>query len=143
MQSNHLGGLILILIGASVLAKNFNFTLFRTFWPLALILLGVVALLQTNSNRVKRNASSTETVWEVEGDSSLFKGIIAVPALFIVFLVGLIILGAIGPFFLLFLLFIPLILFVKIGWAFFRLLIPIAFLAAPLLFVFWILAILF
>lgn len=143
MEPKQFGGLILVLIGLGVLAKNLHVPFLQAYWPLGLVILGIFALIQSNSRKTKTYRASDGTVWEVNEESPLLKGLVAIPALFIAAIIGLIILGILGPFFLIFLLFVPLILFAKLGWAFIRLLLPIFFLVLPFLFVVWILALLF
>ena len=80
---------------------------------------------------------------EVDRDSPFFKALIAIPAVLIALIVGLIVLGVVGPIFLLVLLFIPFILFIKLGWVFLRLLIPIVLAASPILLLILVLALIF
>lgn len=144
MESKNLGALVLIIFGAYLLVRNLNILPRpEIIWPLVLIALGLVALYRADPKTYRKTTPSGEVIWEVNGNSPLFKVLVAIPALFIALIVGLIVLGLLGPFFLLFLLFIPAILFIKLGWAFVRLLVPIAFAAAPLLFIIWLLALVF
>ncbi len=147
MKPKHVGALALIIFGSYFLTRNLNI-LPRAdlIWPLILIALGGIALYQSSQSRIgttRSSNSSDEVIWEVNGSSPLFKGLIAIPVLLIVSFTGLIMLGILGPFFLLFLLFIPIMLFFKLGWAFLRLMIPIIFAATPLLLLIWIVSLLF
>lgn len=144
MEPKHLGAIALIIFGGYFLSHNLGF-LHRpgVIWPLLLVILGLVALYQANSKPKARINQDGEVVYEMNGGSSLLKGLVAIPVLFVVFISGLIMLGILGPFFLLFLLFIPAVLFIKLGWAFLRLLLPIVFGAAPLLLLLWILFLIF
>lgn len=144
MESKHIGALALIILGASFLLRNLN------FWPrpgitlpIILIVLGIAALYKSGTKTKRYETSSGEVIWEVNGTSPFFKALVGIPALLIAFIVGLTVLGLLGPFFLLFLLFIPAILFIKLGWAFLRLLLPIVFAATPLLLIILLLALLF
>jgi len=144
MKPKDIGALALIIFGGYFLVRNLNI-LPRPdiIWPLVLIVLGIIALNQANVKTERKTTPSGEVIWEVNGDSPLIKSLIAIPALFIALIVGMVALGFLAPFFVVFLLFIPVILFVKLGWAFLRLLLPIAFVAAPLIFIIWILALIF
>lgn len=144
MEPKNVGAWALIIFGGYLLARNLNIVPRPGIvWPLILIVLGGVALYQASSPAKGKANSSGEVIWELNGNSPLFKGLVAIPALFIALIVGLIVLGIAGPFFLLFLLFVPAILFIKLGWAFLRLLVPIVFAAAPLLLIIWLLALIF
>lgn len=143
MEMKRLGAILLIVFGVSLLMKNFNFLPIRHFWPLILIVLGLIALYQANSPEKPTVNEAGEIIWEVNGESSFMKALIGIPVAFIVLLFTLIFLGLLGPIFLLSLLFIPFLLFFKLGWAFVRLLLPIFFAAAPFLLILWILLLLF
>ncbi|HHY15836.1 MAG TPA: hypothetical protein GX521_07150, partial [Firmicutes bacterium] len=112
-------------------------------WPVVLIVLGLVGLYHAGDKDKRARGSSDEVIVEINGRSPLFKSLVAIPAIIVALIVGLIVLGVLGPFFLVFLLFIPLILFIKLGWVFLRLLLPIVFLASPLLVIILVLALLF
>ncbi|NMB00352.1 MAG: hypothetical protein GX971_02350 [Firmicutes bacterium] len=144
MESRHLGALALIIFGGYFLGRNLGILPGPgVIWPLVLIGLGLVALSQTNAKPKKTITPDGEVIYEVNGISSLFKGIVGIPILFIVLVVGLIMLGIVGPLFMLSLLFIPFVLFFKLGWAFLRVLVAIIFGAAPLLLLLWILFLIF
>ncbi len=134
MEPKHLGALALILFGGYFLANNLGFLPNLTaFWPIILIILGLVALYQNRSRPRRTVTDDGEIIFEINGESTPFKTLIAIPVVFIVLVVGLVVLGIIGPLFILALAFIPIVLFFKLGWAFLRLLGPILFGAAPLL----------
>lgn len=144
MKAKDLGALALIMFGGYFLVRNLNILPRPDIvWPLILVGLGIVALNQANSKANRKPSSDGEVIWEVNGNSPLLKSLIAIPALIIAFIVGMVTLGVLAPFFIVFLFFLPVILFFKIGWAFLRLLIPILFAAAPLLLIFWLLALIF
>ena len=134
MEPKHLGALALILFGGYFLANNLGILPnLRVFWPVILIVLGLVALFQSKSGPHKTTSDNGEVIFEINGESAPLKALIAIPVIFIVVIVSLVVLGLIGPFFILSLVFIPLVLIFKLGWAFLRLLGPILFGAAPLL----------
>lgn len=134
MEPKHLGALALILFGGYFLANNLGLLpRLGVFWPLVLIVLGLVALYQNSSKPKKTVTEDGEVIFEMGGNPAPLKALVAIPVVFIVVIVGLVILGILGPFFIVSLAFIPIILFFKLGWAFLRLLIPILFGAAPLL----------
>ncbi len=144
MESKNVGALILIVLGIAFLARNLNILpRLEVMWPVVLIVLGLVGLYHAGDKDKRARASSDEVIVEVNGRSPLFKSLVAIPAIIVALVVGLIVLGVLGPFFLVFLLFIPLILFIKLGWVFLRLLLPIVFLASPLLVIILVLALLF
>lgn len=144
MEPKNLGALALIVFGGYFLVRNLNI-LPRPdiIWPLILVGLGIIALNQANSRPRRRSTNDEEVIWETNGSSTFMRTLVALPALIVAFVIGMIALGFLAPFFIIFLIFIPVILFFKIGWAFVRLLIPIAIAAAPLLLLFWILALIF
>ncbi|NLL48688.1 MAG: hypothetical protein GX249_08885 [Firmicutes bacterium] len=134
MEPKHLGALALILFGGYFLAHNLGvFTSLSAFWPIVLIILGIVALYQNSSRPKKTVTDDGQVIYEIGGDSSALRALVAIPVIFVVGIVGLVVLGVLGPFFILSLLFIPMVLFFKLGWAFLRLLVPIFFGAIPLL----------
>lgn len=134
MEPKHLGALLLIIFGGFFLINNLGFLpRLEVIWPLILIGLGLVALYQANAKPKRTVTDDGEVVYEMNGMSGLFKGIIAIPVFFIVLIVGLIMLGLLGPLFLLSLLLIPFALFFRLGWAFLSVMISILFGAAPIL----------
>ena len=134
MEPKHLGALALVLFGGYFLANNLGFFPgVRLFWPVVLIVLGIVALCQNGSKPKKTVTDDGEVIYEIGGNSTALKALVAIPVFFVVAIVGLVILGVLGPFFILSLVFIPIVLFFKLGWAFLRLLVPIFFGVAPLL----------
>ncbi|NMB20238.1 MAG: hypothetical protein GX979_05175 [Firmicutes bacterium] len=134
MEPKHLGALALILFGGYFLANNLGFLSgLKVFWPVVLIILGVIALSQNSSKPKKTVTDDGQVIYEIGGDSNALKALVAIPVIFVVAIVGLVVLGVLGPFFILSLFFIPIVLFFKLGWAFLRLLVPIFFGAAPLL----------
>lgn len=134
MEGKHLGALALILFGSYFLTKQLGIIPRPgLIWPLLLIGLGLAALYQAGSKPQRTENENGEVIYEVKGVPSLFTAIVFVPVIFIVLIVGLIMLGVLGPFFLLSLVFIPVVLFFKLGWAFFKVLLAIAAGAAPLL----------
>lgn len=145
MESKQLGALALIIFGGYFLGRNLGiFPGPNVIWPLFLIIGGLIALYYQYNPPVKKTTTDTgEVIYEVNGIPSLFKAIVVIPILFIVLVVGLIMLGFVGPFFLLSLLFIPFVLFFKLGWAFLRVLVAIAFGAAPLLLLLFLLFLIF
>ncbi len=143
MEPKHLGALLLVIFGGYFLLNNLGFMFHgNVFWPIVLIILGLVALYQASS-RPRRKVENGNVIYEINGSSSFLKGLVAIPVFFIVLILGLIMLGILGPFFIVSLAFIPLLLFFKLGWAFLRLLLPIVFGAAPLLILLWILLLIF
>ncbi len=144
MESKNVGALILIVLGIAFLLRNLNLLpSLGVMWPVILIVLGLVGLYRASDGEKRAARSSDEVIVELNGRSPLFKALVAIPAITIALVVGLIVLGVLGPFFLVFLLFIPLILFAKLGWAFLRLLLPIVFLASPVLVIILVLALFF
>ena len=144
MEPKHLGALALIIAGGYFLINNFGLLPRpEVIWPLVLIALGLAAFFQITSKSNKQVNEAGEVIYEVNKDSALLKGLVAIPILFVVLTVGLIMLGVLAPFFVLFLLFIPVVLFFKLGWAFLRVLASIIFGAAPLLLLIWILLLIF
>lgn len=134
MESRHLGALALIIFGGYFLGRNLGvFPGLDIIWPLILIGLGLVALYHTSSKPRRTITNDGEVIYEVNGFASLFSAVVAIPIIFIVLILGLIMLGIVGPLFILSLLFIPFILFIKLGWGFLRVLVSIIFGAAPLL----------
>lgn len=134
MESRHLGALALIILGGYFLGRNLGvFPGLDIIWPLILIGLGLVALYHTSSKPRRTITNDGEVIYEVNGFASLFSAVVAIPIIFIVLILGLIMLGIVGPLFILSLLFIPFILFIKLGWGFLRVLVSIIFGAAPLL----------
>lgn len=134
MEPKHLGALALIFFGGYFLANNLGILpSLKVFWPAILIILGLVALYQGRSRPTRTVTDDGEVLFEINGESTPFKALVAIPVALIVLLVSLIVLGLIGPLFLLLLVFIPIVLFLKLGWAFLRILGPILFGAAPLL----------
>ncbi|HBN95217.1 MAG TPA: hypothetical protein DDZ66_02865 [Firmicutes bacterium] len=134
MEPKHLGALALILFGGYFLANNLGILpSSNVFWPVVLIVLGLVALYQNSSRPKKTVTDDGEVIFEIDGNSAPIKALVAIPTILVVVIVSLVILGVLGPFFILSLAFIPIVLFLKLGWAFFRLLVPILFGAAPLL----------
>lgn len=141
MRSKDIGALLLIIFGAYFLTKNLHIIpSLKIFWPVILIVLGSIALYQALKGEKRTRRDYT---WEIEGDSSLFKGLVGILVFVVVGFVTLIILGVLTPFFLLFLLFLPLILFFKLGFAFLKLLIPIALLGAPIILIILLLSLIF
>lgn len=144
MKSRNVGALILIVLGVAFLLRNANLLPSLSIsWPVVLIVLGLIALYQASNKQRRTDDSSDEVIVEINGTSSLLRGLVAIPAIIIALVVGLIVLGVLGPFFLIFLLFIPLILFIKLGWVFLRLLLPIIFFASPIVLIILVLALLF
>ncbi|HHT69906.1 MAG TPA: hypothetical protein GXZ85_11720 [Firmicutes bacterium] len=144
MEPKHLGALALILFGGYFLANNLGILpRLNVFWPVVLIVLGVLALYQSGSKPKKTVNEDGEVIFEINGDSGPFKALVAIPVVFIVAIVTLVVLGLVGPFLLFSLLLIPVVLFFKLGWAFLKLLLPIVFGVAPLLLVLAVLMLLF
>lgn len=144
MKSKNVGALVLIILGIAFLMRNLNLLpRLKVVWPAILIIAGIAALYQASDSAKSRGHSSGEVIAEMDGTSPVFKALVAIPALIIALVVGLFILGILGPFFLLFLLFIPVLLFIKLGWFFLRLLLPILFIASPLLLIILVLALIF
>jgi hypothetical protein len=144
MKSKNIGAIALIFIGIAFLLRNLNLVpRLGVLWPVVFIALGLVALYQAGNGQRRDSQSSGEVLVEVDRDSPFFKALIAIPAVLIALIVGLIVLGVVGPIFLLVLLFIPFILFIKLGWVFLRLLIPIVLAASPILLLILVLALIF
>ena len=144
MESKHLGALALVILGGYYLSKNLGiFPGPDIIWPLILIGVGLWALYRTSSTPKKTITDDGEVIYEMNGISTLFQGIVAIPILVIVLVVGLIMLGVVGPLFILSLLLIPFVLFFKLGWVFLRVLVSIFFGAAPLLVLLFLLFLIF
>ena len=144
MEPKHLGALALVLLGGYFLANNVGILpSLNVFWPVVLIVLGVIALYQSGSKPKKTVRGDGEVIYEIGGDSSALKALVAIPVIFVVAIVALVVLGILGPFFILSLLFVPIALFFKLGWVFLRLLVPIFLGAAPLLLLLGILMLIF
>jgi len=134
MEPKHLGAIALIIFGGYFLANNLGIIpSLHVFWPVVLIVLGLVALYQNQSGPKKTVTQDGEVIYDIDGNSGPLKALIGIPIVLTVAIVGLVILGFLGPFFILSLVLIPIVLFLKLGWAFLRLLVPIFFGAAPLL----------
>ncbi len=141
MRPKDIGALLLIIFGAYFLTKNLNILpSLKVFWPVILIVLGSIALYQALRGDGRPQRDST---WEIEGDSSSFRGLVGILVFIVVGFAALIILGVLAPVFLLGLLFLPLILFFKLGFAFLKLLIPVALLGAPLILIIFLLSLIF
>lgn len=135
MEGKHLGALLLIVLGISILAKNLHITT-GLFWPLVLIILGSIAFYQANCTRKTEENSSQKVVWEVNENSSILSKLLVIPIILIGALLFLISLGIATPFLILFVLLLPALLFLRLGWAFIGILLRIIFAAAPLLLIF-------
>lgn len=144
MEPRHLGALALILFGGYFLSSKLGiFSSLNNFWPIILIIVGLVALYQSKSKPKKTVTQDGQVIYEINGNSSALKWLITIPVAVIALTVGLVFLGLLAPFFVIFLVFIPVILFLKLGWAFLRLLVPIFFGVAPLLLLLGILMLIF
>ncbi|MDI9413698.1 MAG: hypothetical protein QM401_09030 [Bacillota bacterium] len=132
MEGKHLGALILIILGISILAKNLHITA-GLFWPLVLIVLGSIAFYQANCKKHSPKNTSNNVVWEVNEDSPLLSKILVIPIIIIGMILFIISLGLATPLLILSVVFLPVLLFIKLGWVFIRVLLTIIFAAAPIL----------
>ncbi|NLM25529.1 MAG: hypothetical protein GX208_05380 [Firmicutes bacterium] len=151
MKSESIFGLAIVLIGGLFLFRNLGILpkmSFNLLWPLIIIGMGVLALLSTSKdeteNRLKLIIDDTEH--EIN-NPFLAKLIIIGVSVFTIIIVGFVLVGVLAPIFLLLLLGIPLIILLVLGATLLKIVLPlliaIFIIAAPILFIIWLLSLIF
>ncbi len=149
MESKNAAALTIILIGAYFLLKNLNFIPkinVSLGWPILLIALGLLLIYKPIANKkwTLFNSKTQEGAHEWETDNPiLVRLIMAIASAFVIIIVSFVLLGVLGPIFLFLILLVPFAIIAGLGVAFIKILIPIAILAAPVIFVIWLLSLIF
>ncbi|MGI6148788.1 MAG: hypothetical protein GX195_07385 [Firmicutes bacterium] len=147
MREENWLSMALIVLGGFLLLRNLGvipFIRWGVVWPLALIGLGIWALAKgVQRPQQKEVIINGERVYTADGESSpllrLLAGVVVAVTLG---LVCLIVFGFVAPFVVLFIPLLPIILFLKLGAAFLRILLSFAIFGAPILLIILLLALL-
>lgn|GEM_PF-539618 len=136
MREDNWLGIVLVALGGFWLLRSLGVlppVNWGLIWPVALIVLGALALSKTAREPRRREIVVDGRTVTVEEESPVMRLIAGIVVTLIIIFVLLVVFGFVAPFVILFIPLLPLILFLKLGAVFLRVLFSMALWGAPIL----------